>query len=124
MAPELFYPDRHPRIKFSATDMWALGVMAYFVLTKATLFSDRRALFRYEEEPGKFFPTEILRTANVSSEGHAFIQEILEPNIEKRPDPTAACRHPWIQPLMPPLLSESDAEDSSVTPRSLQQNGN
>lgn len=112
MAPELFYPDRHPQIKFSATDMWALGVMTYFVLTKATLFSDRRALFRYEEEPGKFFPTATLATANVSPEGQAFIREALEPNIEKRPDSTAACHHPWIQPLMPPQLSESDTEDS------------
>ena len=103
MAPELFLQASHSSISVDhlAADMWALGVLTYYTLTKESLFPHRGALFRYEEQPDAHFPNNTLKGRGVSAEGQAFLQALLRPKPSERPHSGEATRQPWVQSCMP-----------------------
>lgn len=114
MAPELFLKGGNSSVGFPAADMWALGVMTYFILTKDVIFSDRRALIDFENKPDEFFSTFSLVGGETSSDGLAFVRALLQPKAEMRPDCAVARCHPWIQPWMPSEQDISDTRSESV----------
>lgn len=102
MAPELF--SRSNDLSYLAADIWALGVMTFFILTKRSLFKTQRDLFQYERRPEDFFPYEELNNCQISEKGQAFVRDLMRPDPEVRPDSNAASHHVWVQPWIPTEL--------------------
>ncbi|KAH7144286.1 kinase-like domain-containing protein [Dactylonectria estremocensis] len=96
MAPELWDQDRNVKTDYSATDLWALGVMTFFILTKSRLFQNQRYAFQYERSPDRLFPRGSLDDCRVSPHGQDFIRALLKPIPKDRPDSSTAANHAWI----------------------------
>ncbi|KAH7140920.1 kinase-like domain-containing protein [Dactylonectria macrodidyma] len=96
MAPELWDRNGAAKTDYPATDLWALGVMTFFILTKSRLFQNRRYSFQYERSPDRLFPRGSLDDCQVSLDGQDFIRALLRPNPNDRLDSNAAVNHAWI----------------------------
>ncbi|KAH8656798.1 kinase-like domain-containing protein [Ilyonectria robusta] len=112
MAPELFDQDSLPDINYPAADMWALGVMTFWILTKSRVFSSQRHFFQYEARPDTLFPRGSLVDFHVSLDGQAFIRALMGPKPDERLDSKAAICHAWVQSWMPsaPMISDDRSE--------------
>ncbi|KAH6870970.1 kinase-like domain-containing protein [Thelonectria olida] len=97
MAPELL--SHLSDINYPAADMWALGVMTFWILTKSHMFPDRWDVFQYAANPERLFPRGSL--GDVSLEGQAFIHALMRPKPDERPDCNTASHHAWVQSWMP-----------------------
>ncbi|KAH8754801.1 kinase-like domain-containing protein, partial [Diaporthe sp. PMI_573] len=106
MAPELL--RRLPDINYPAADMWALGVMTFFILTKYRIFPSPWHIFQYEASPDQLLPHGRLDRCHVSLDGQAFIRALMRPKLDERPDCNAASRHAWVQSCMPSALMIPD----------------
>ncbi|RPD57247.1 kinase-like protein [Lentinus tigrinus ALCF2SS1-6] len=73
-------------------DSWSLGVMVFMMLTKDDPFEDDA---HTRMNWGK------LTDHNVSDEGHAFLNALLEYEPRQRAPPSRAFRHPWLQGYEP-----------------------
>ncbi|EXM12387.1 hypothetical protein FOTG_19112 [Fusarium oxysporum f. sp. vasinfectum 25433] len=111
MAPELL--KILPGVNYPA-DLWAVGAMVFRLLTKDPFLSDRMALINYCTEPDKLFPRKPLEMCKVSQDGQIFIQALMRPEPEERPDSRAALNHAWIRPCMP--ISQASSDESLATP--------
>lgn len=100
MAPELlFYEPGSPiPINHQAADMWALGVMAYRLLTKTAVFSSHHALVTYLMN-ADLFPTDNLIKREASSEASSFIRSLMAPRPDERLTSEAAMEHAWVASL-------------------------
>jgi serine/threonine protein kinase len=96
MAPELFDRGALSDINYPAADMWALGVMTFWIMTKSRMFPGQRYLFQYEASPDAFFPHGLLDDCHVSSDGQAFIRALTKPRPAERIDSKAAISHAWV----------------------------
>ncbi|KAH7162374.1 kinase-like domain-containing protein [Dactylonectria estremocensis] len=101
MAPELFDKESYPNIDYLAADMWALGVMTFWILTKTRMFSSPRSFFQYEASPDTLFPRGPLDDSHVSSDGQAFIRSLTKPKPDERLGANAAISHAWVHSSMP-----------------------
>lgn len=112
MAPELFDQDSLPDINYPAADMWALGVMTFWILTKSRVFSSQRHFFQYEARPDTLFPRGSLVDFHVSLDGQAFIRALMGPKPDERLDSKAAICHAWVQSWIPsaPMISDDRSE--------------
>ncbi|WKT53720.1 Ankyrin repeat [Fusarium oxysporum f. sp. vasinfectum] len=119
MAPELFDRTGLSDINYQATDMWALGVMTFFLLTKCRLFQSRRFAFQYEMSPERYFPSGSLDDCHVTLDGQAFIRALMRPRQEERLGSDAAMRHAWVYAWMPrvPMLPDANSESSMSSSR-------
>ena len=100
MAPELFgfvrsgaEPDSQ---KAQAADMWAIGEIAFQMLTKEQTFADMSLLAAYIRTPDTF-PSAALRTRDVSDLGIEFINGVMRPNPGDRQTALDALNHTWIR---------------------------
>ncbi|KAM0449151.1 hypothetical protein ACHAO4_007813 [Trichoderma viride] len=100
MAPELLFhePSSSNSINHQAADMWALGEMAYRLLTKAAVFPTHNALVRYLVYTN-LFPTDNLTKRDASSDAVSFIRSLMEPHPDKRLTSETAMEHAWVVPL-------------------------
>jgi calcium/calmodulin-dependent protein kinase I len=95
MAPELL--QRRSGIPYPA-DLWAMGVMAFRMLTREAAFSGAWETFQYLKNPEDLFPSKTLERCSVSQEAQAFIRALMQPIPEERPSTTEALEQAWIRP--------------------------
>lgn len=82
----------------NAVDIWAVGVIAYMILTGQPLFQEIRQLKRYVQ--GKMsFPADILTANQVSTQGRAFVRSLVSPKPMNRPGAKASRNHSWLEGL-------------------------
>ncbi|KAK1240314.1 hypothetical protein MKX08_007756 [Trichoderma sp. CBMAI-0020] len=100
MAPELLFhePSSPNPINHQAADMWALGEMAYRLLTKTAVFPTQNAIIRYLVDTN-LFPTDNLNKRDASLDAVAFIRALMEPHPDKRLASGTAMEHAWVAPL-------------------------
>ncbi|KAK5653197.1 hypothetical protein OQA88_9095 [Cercophora sp. LCS_1] len=81
-------------------DIWLLGCLLYWVLTKAVPFytAGHGSLSDFIEDETRF-PLRGLRQANLSETGIDFLRKTIKINPHKRLTSTTALNHPWLQEL-------------------------
>lgn len=100
MAPELLFhePSSSNSINHQAADMWALGEMAYRLLTKTAVFPTHNALVNYLVD-SNLFPTDNLNRRDAGLYAVSFIRSLMEPHPDKRLTSETAMKHAWVAPL-------------------------
>ncbi|UKZ68929.1 uncharacterized protein TrAtP1_009947 [Trichoderma atroviride] len=100
MAPELLFhePSSPNPVDHQAADMWALGEMAYRLLTKTAVFPTQNAMIRYLVDTN-LFPTDNLDKRDASLDAVSFIRALMEPHPDKRLASETAMEHAWVAPL-------------------------
>lgn len=100
MAPELLGFVETGEVSGSrnaqAADMWALGEIAFQMLTKMPTFEYMSHLSVYVASPEKF-PSAVLRAHDVSNAGIDFINSIMQPKPKDRQTSVEALRHAWME---------------------------
>lgn len=91
-----------------AADMWALGGIAFQMLTKKPTFRDVSLLSTYVQSPDSF-PSALLRAHDVSEVGIDFITSIMQPNPEDRQTTAGAFLQPWMEPYHSYAIKETSA---------------
>lgn len=101
MAPELFgfgeSSEGSDTPNAQAADMWALGEIAFQMLTKEPTFKNMSLLSTYMRSPGEF-PSAVLRRHNVSEVGVNFINSMMQPKPEDRWTSSKALHQAWMEP--------------------------
>lgn len=113
MAPELDDAVQRLDIDFKAADIWALGVMAFFLSTKTHMFSSIRDVLHYEADPIRLFPFTRLDVCQVSTDGQDFIRSLTAPRPKDRPGSSIASQLSWLQNLMNKLPDIPDTDTES-----------
>ena len=100
IAPELhgFVESSQHINRRTAADMWALGEIAFQILTKEPTFQAMGRLFSYIQNPQEF-PLAILQKYNVSSIAIDFIQSMMKPVPVERMTAEQGLLHGWMEPL-------------------------
>ena len=91
----------------SSVDMWSLGAVAYKILTHTVPFTNIGDMFKYVAGTLPF-PTELLRTHDVSETGRDFITKLMSTAAEQRPSATSAMQHPWMALTLDDVDSSND----------------
>jgi serine/threonine protein kinase len=78
-----------------AVDMWALGAIAFRLLTSQVPFSDPRSMFRYVTQKLPF-PDRQLTKVGASTVCKEFLGLMMTPSPQRRPSATEAMEHPWM----------------------------
>jgi serine/threonine protein kinase len=78
-----------------AADMWALGEIAFQILTKEPTFKNVRHLGDYAQND-QVFPSNTLLAHAVSNTGQDFIKCVMLPVPENRLTAAEALRHDWM----------------------------
>ena len=103
MPPELLNDEDLPPVEADidhrAADVWALGVMTWYTLTKLTDFRRRRAKVAKPELASEMLPS----THSISSEGLNFIIMATIYYVTERPSLSDVSSHCWITPYIPKL---------------------
>lgn len=96
-APEVECPDntKEDSSYTSAVDMWSLGCLLYYTLTKQTPFSAYGPLENYYKGRTAF-PDGPLRERGVSYSGRVFIRGLLNPFPEARPKASIELLTNWV----------------------------
>jgi serine/threonine protein kinase len=99
MAPEILdYLDMdaiNGEYYTNAVDLWAVGCIAYRIVTGVVPFSPGRSLMNYCDNKS-LFPYDPLLDSGIKSLGSRFIRELLAPQPEERPSASQALNHAWI----------------------------
>lgn len=100
MAPELHGVNDETFLHMpTAADMWALGEMAYLLLTRRHVFENTFALYEFTQRK-QSFPANTLQTLEVSDGALSFIQDLMKINPIDRLDAGNALQHPWMSYLV------------------------
>lgn len=101
MAPELLgfvkSGDESDSRNAQAADMWALGEIAFQMLTYEPTFKNMEHLSIYVRSP-ETFPSAVLRTHDVSEVAINFINSIMQPKPEDRKTTAKALVQAWMEP--------------------------
>lgn len=107
MAPEamgIFSPEdtdnmqRQTMASAVAIDQWALGAIAFRLLTSRDPFPEPQYLLDYvNEEDG--FPINMLKASRVSIPCIDFVRGVLHPIPSRRPEADLALTHPWLEDI-------------------------
>lgn len=98
----MFCPDDSDRSEGDlsytlAVDIWAIGEIAFRMLTNTTPFPPRsRKLFDYVVQ-GDPFPTDLLHAAKASPEAADCIRAMMAASPRARITTAAALQHAWLQ---------------------------
>jgi Protein kinase domain/Kinase associated domain 1 len=116
MAPELFVSKRNGKsstpLDVFAADIWAVGCIAFLMLTGSTPFPDLRQLMFYAGNQDEL-PISLLEEHQVSIVGQHFISSLLARFPEQRPKAEDTLNHEWIAHLSVEAdTGSSVAEDS------------
>ncbi|KAF2488146.1 kinase-like domain-containing protein, partial [Neohortaea acidophila] len=81
----------------NAVDIWAIGVIAFVLLTGGLPFpsQDHRPLARYVRGQAPF-PADVLRAKNISAAGCAFVESLMAPNPLMRPSAESSADNVWL----------------------------
>ncbi|KAA6411068.1 MAG: CAMK kinase [Lasallia pustulata] len=93
----------------SAIDMWSLGCVAQWLLTRTTPFPNGRGLRRYCSGKASF-PTDELSSRVASAEATDFVTSIMAIMPSKRLTAEEALQHPWLASS----VDDSTSEDESI----------
>jgi serine/threonine protein kinase len=115
MAPEVFGlldDSRESSSYTSAVDVWSLGCLLYYALTKRLAFSTFLSLQAYAKGDAAF-PEKPLYEKCISLSGRAFIQRLLSRSPEARPKASKRLLASWIidTNAIPDPPSALDPED-------------
>lgn len=82
-----------------SVDMWAVGAIAYRLLTNTMAFEKVTTLGRYvaKRQP---FPMTQLEDAGVSKYGKELIERMMAPSPPSRPSAAEAMEHPWREEIL------------------------
>jgi serine/threonine protein kinase len=83
---ELYEPDEESLAYSSAVDIWSLGCLLYYILTKKSLFPKLGTLKSYCEDEGWVFPEKELVGHYVGVSGSRFIKRLLVLSLKDRPE--------------------------------------
>ncbi|OCK96271.1 kinase-like protein [Cenococcum geophilum 1.58] len=110
LAPELLFQNRQrTAIDDKAADMWALGETTVLILTRKPTFQPPGALFAYcTNQVG--FPTQFLRSHQLSDEACDFIQGLMKVRPEERLTAKLGLEHAWMKIQYTPGLQPSTSE--------------
>ncbi|KAF5658588.1 CAMK kinase [Fusarium heterosporum] len=110
MAPELLRPGPPDRLdrNYQPGDIWALGITAFYILTKKLPFKDEGTVIEFSRSSGQPFPSDYLNRSQVTRTGQDFIKEVMDPQPNTRLDSDAAMQHAWTQPLLPDVSASGD----------------
>jgi ankyrin repeat protein len=92
MAPEFYIPNQKYT---SAVDVWSLGCVLYFLLTKCHPFPDPGQVIRYGYREAEL-PKGNLKDRKVSDAGIRFIEGLMAPKPNDRTKVSRALNDPWI----------------------------
>lgn len=96
-------PELHGFIKRGspyAPDIWAVGEIAFQMLTKQSTFKNLGVLFKYMSNLD-LFPSDQLAMAHVSESGRACVMSLLHPNPLVRTTAEVALEHAWFNEALP-----------------------
>ena len=100
MAPELLHLARGQGVSSPfdsyATDIWAVGGIAFLALTKEPPFRDVLTLVDYSRKVTEF-PLPQLESKGISLLGQQFIGSMMMRKPEERPEAAQALSHEWIK---------------------------
>jgi serine/threonine protein kinase len=82
-----------------AINIWALGEMIFEILTKEPAFGNPTSFTGYKIQ--EHFPTNLVRTANVSQLGVNFVVLLMHPDPDDQKTAASALPDIWIQSLAP-----------------------
>jgi serine/threonine protein kinase len=113
MAPEIFKKSGHGK----PVDVWAMGVIAYFLLAGYTPFdrdsqqAEMEAIIAcdYKFEPLEYW-------ANVSPTAKEFVTECLTTDPRKRPTAAQLLGHKWLSDEKPHFVADSQGEPTDLLP--------
>jgi serine/threonine protein kinase len=116
MAPEMLFSGRYrtanpvsPRDPFKG-DIWAVGCITYYVLTKNPPFRDIDAIMDYAQGEATC-PILALPDTVVSHVGQEFMLALLDIDSEKRPSAKNSQRHEWLKDVACEILVD-DVQDN------------
>lgn len=120
MAPEVLDEDSNEAYT-NAVDMWAVGCIAYSLLTFNNIFTDRKAIRLYGKGEFSLEPAwQQLSAKKTSSMGVNFLKSLLSPIAESRPSAARALESAWIKSQPPAeekqrVISGTNLEETNAT---------
>ncbi|CVL07664.1 related to Ca2+/calmodulin-dependent protein kinase Ibeta2 [Fusarium mangiferae] len=120
MAPELLQYDSRSIFtdNYFKADIWAIGITAFFILTKSVPFRSQLAILHYTGNLEDL--ATILVSFQVTENAQNFVAEILKPQPCERPDAERVKQHTWIRHWLPeiPLLGAFSRQSTISSCRS------
>ncbi|KAF5586650.1 CAMK kinase [Fusarium pseudoanthophilum] len=103
MAPELLQYDSRSILTedYFKADVWAIGITAFFVLTKSVPFKSQPAIFHYAGNLQDL--ATILADPQLTENAQNFVSEVLKPQPSERPDAERIKQHAWIRHWLPEI---------------------
>ncbi|RKL33071.1 hypothetical protein BFJ72_g10087 [Fusarium proliferatum] len=103
MAPELLQYDSRSILaeNYFKADIWAIGITAFFILTKSVPFRSQLAILHYTGNLEDL--ATILVSFQVTENAQNFVAEILKPQPWERPDAERVKQHSWIRHWLPEI---------------------
>jgi serine/threonine protein kinase len=103
MAPELLFSQKNKALDNSAayaTDIWAIGCMAFLMLSKEMPFPTLMEIVDYARGSLEF-PNTALKSHKISGAGEDFIATLLRQKPQDRPGANEALKYEWMpQPIV------------------------
>ncbi|KAF9776832.1 hypothetical protein IL306_004918 [Fusarium sp. DS 682] len=109
MAPELLRSETRSLFinDYRTADVWAVGITTFFMLTKNVPFRTQPAIMDFTGNLDEIIPHNLLAHCQLTESGQAFINQLLEPQVEKRLDAESAKLHPWVHHWLPEVPASS-----------------
>ncbi|KAI5839411.1 kinase-like domain-containing protein [Morchella snyderi] len=112
MAPEVWgFGDQETSVYTTAVDIWSLGCLLYFMITKALPFTETEKLERFVD--GRIpFPPLATHARTIPRLAMELIVSMLRPSPQDRPPASKAQGHSWLSFNEPPRdLGQPTSED-------------
>ncbi|KAJ0413132.1 hypothetical protein BJY00DRAFT_320088 [Aspergillus carlsbadensis] len=115
-APEVQSLGRVGQEKYThLVDIWSLGVMAHYMLTRAFPFEASHQWIAYRESGA--FPLNALAARSVSLDSHDFIRCVMALEPSSRPSASDALQHAWLKMTLRDTPQPShNADESDMVP--------
>uniref|UniRef100_A0A0B7KB13 Autophagy-related protein 1 n=2 Tax=Bionectria ochroleuca TaxID=29856 RepID=A0A0B7KB13_BIOOC len=94
-----------------SVDIWALGAITYYLVTKQHAFGSLQALGKYATKR-QSFPIQPLGEAGASDSCKDLVRQMLAASPGSRPTASQALKHPWVEEKFISSPSEDDTTDS------------